>query len=985
MKSIYTFLFTSVTLFCFSQVPQSVNNDTRLIIDSIESKSYLLSCSVNEVINSKLLIMYYGAVGTFDKITLESEGVTGIKLELMGVGNNTPFGRAKPLSNFPIKSDLSINNGIMHFTISGIPKLSGVAKFDLNVGNKRISIVVNIAEQKLTQVNNSSSNESVQNPTMPNNSSGNESVQNPTKPNSSNSAAQTKILKIDSVESKLYQLTYLVNDVINNGLLIPYYGAVGTFDKVILESEGVTGIKLELRGVGDNTAIGRAKPYVNFPLDLKSQFTNISNGIMHFSLNGNPNEIGVARFNLSIGGKNIFVDVNVVDSKLTLDSLVVRKRDDYQFGPLEKGITVDFPAGKVLHIKYFGAIKGQKMDSLCVVSKGVEGLVLRMPASKIYYPSSFLEISLKGTPLTSGEAIFDIKLGGKNCTLKIPVIERLTIDSIDRKTYEFNYFIRDIAKEGDSYYTEWGFDGGGEYYGKIKNFKIPYFGAVGTLDKINLESSGVTGMKLLLEAVGQNQNNNNTPNVVQFPVNISKNVLTNGLLYFKLSGTPSESGVAKFDFVFGNKEISIQVNVKPSIDKNKLPAEILTFFPYHYVSGTSFVNNCTNPAWTNSSDFYNCGRDEALIKDKNVKTQIKMSFTKKVANALSKVTSISGFVLNGQSIKSYGVKGLVATFAGVVCDENTNSVVFEVQGIPQSGGTAIFDLKLNNMTCKVKLKVLDPIYTFQAAKIGNTSWMTENLAVRYFRNGDPIPLAQSNEEWKKAAIEKRPAMCFYLNDSTNAFTNFTDGRYDVKYGVLYNWYAVVDGRGLAPVGWAIPSVGINRKDGAGNSTIVRAHFEELSTSAKIEEIKSKWGWKANLNGTNTKIFSALPGGGRLADGTFVGGGEQANWWFTVLDDDFYAGSNFVYSDASKIETFGKVVSLGESKNTLETNKPDGGCGYSIRCILSITSDLRDYNVNVLSGNQLTGIKDLNQNKKEPEGGLAPEFTEEEFQGEEEKN
>ena len=105
----------------------------------------------------------------------------------------------------------------------------------------------------------------------------------------------------------------------------------------------------------------------------------------------------------------------------------------------------------------------------------------------------------------------------------------------------------------------------------------------------------------------------------------------------------------------------------------------------------------------------------------------------------------------------------------------------------------------------------------------------------------------------------------------------------------------------------------------------------------------------------------------------------------LLDDDFYAGSNFVYSDASKIETFGKVVSLGESKNTLEANKPDGGCGYSIRCILSITSDLRDYNVNVLSGNQLTGIKDLNQNKKEPEGGLAPEFTEEEFQGEEEKN
>ena len=801
-------MFTSVTLFCLSQVSQIVNNDTRLIIDSIESKSFQLNSSVNEVMNSKLLIMYYGAVGTFDKITLESEGVTGIKLELVGVGENSPLGRVRPLSNFPIKSNLSINNGIMHFTISGIPKLSGVAKFDLNVGNKRISIVVNIAEQKLAQVNNSSSNES---------------AKNPINSNSSNSATQNNILKIDSVESKLYQLTCLVNDGISSSLLIPYYGAVGTFDKVILESEGVTGIKLELVGIGDNSAFGRLRPLTNFP--IKTDFT-LNKGIMHLNVNGNPKEIGVARFNLSIGGKNIFVDVNVKDSKLTLDSLIVfKKSNDYQVGPLEKGITVNFPPGddiqdfyskKNIAIKYFGAIKGQKMDSLHLVSKGVEGLVLKMPASEIYLPSGFLKISLTGKPMRSGEAIFDIELGGKKCTLKIPVI-----------------------------------------------------------------------------------------------------------------------------------------------DKNEIKSEILTFSPF---SG-------------NNQEFYNSGRDEELIKGKNVKTQIKMSFTRKPY----------GNFLNEQSIKSYGVKGLVATFSGGVCNDKTNSVVFDVQGVAETGGTAIFDLKLNNMTCKVKLKVLDPIYTFQAAKIGNTGWMTENLAVRYFRNGDPIPLAQSNEEWKKAAIEKRPAMCFYLNDSTNAFTKFTDGRYDVKYGVLYNWYAVVDPRGLAPVGWKIPSVGINRKHADGSSTIIRAHFEELSTSTKTEEIKSKWGWKENLNGTNTTIFCALPAGGRLADGTFLGGGEQANWWFSVLDDDFYASSNFVSSDASKTETFGKVVSLGESKNTLESNRTDGGCGYSIRCILNITTDLRDYNVNVLSGPQLTGIKDFNQNKKEPEGQLAPEFLEDEFQGEEEKN
>lgn len=822
MKFLYTLIIISISVYCTAQVSQVVSNEARLTIDSIENNTIEINSSVNEVLNSKHLIMYYGAVGTFDKITIESEGVTGIKLDLIGVGDKTPLGRVRPLSNFPIKSDLTIKNGIMHFLISGSPKTTGVAKFDLNVGNKRISFVVNVADQKLTQTNNSSSSVSVQNPTIQNSS--NSSTQN-----NSNSATQNNKLKIDSVESKLYQLTYVVNNVISTRLSFPYYGAVGTFEKVTLESSGVKGLTLNLSGVSDGNSI-TAITLSRFPVDVKNPFTNITNGIMHFMLNGNPKEMGIARFDLIIGGKNIHVDVNVVDSKLTLDSLIVfNKKIEYQVGPLEKGIAVNFSAGRDLQdfyfkknvaIEYFGALTGQKMDSLRLYSKGVEGLMLSMPAGLVNSPSGFLNLSLTGTPKTSGEALFEINLGGKNCKLKIPVTS-----------------------------------------------------------------------------------------------------------------------------------------------KDEILAEILKFSPYY----------------CGDQEFYNCLRDEALIKGKTVKTQIKMSFTR----------NNNGNLVKEQKINSYGVKGLVATFSGGVCDEKTNSVVFEVQGIPQSGGTAIFDLKLNNMSCKVKLKVLDPIYTWQATKIGNSSWMMENLAVRYFRNGDPIPLAQTNEEWKKAAIEKRPAMCLYMNDSTKAFSKFTDGRYDVTYGVLYNWYAVTDPRGLAPLGWSIPSVGISRKYADGSTTTIRSRFEDLTASSKIVDLKSKWGWKQNFNGTNTTLFSALPGGARLADGTFVGGDEQANWWFTVLDDDYYIHDNFVSSDAPKIENYGKVVSLNEAKGNFDVNKADAGCGYSVRCILdwsNLTFQQRDnYDVNVLSGPQLTGIKDLNQNKKEPEGELAPEFMEREFQGEEERH
>jgi uncharacterized protein (TIGR02145 family) len=68
--------------------------------------------------------------------------------------------------------------------------------------------------------------------------------------------------------------------------------------------------------------------------------------------------------------------------------------------------------------------------------------------------------------------------------------------------------------------------------------------------------------------------------------------------------------------------------------------------------------------------------------------------------------------------------------------------------------------------------------------------MAENLDGYRFRNGDPIPEARTKEEWSKAS----PAWCYYENDPENG----------TKYEKLYNWYALVDPRGLAPEGWHVP-------------------------------------------------------------------------------------------------------------------------------------------------------------------------------------
>ena len=81
--------------------------------------------------------------------------------------------------------------------------------------------------------------------------------------------------------------------------------------------------------------------------------------------------------------------------------------------------------------------------------------------------------------------------------------------------------------------------------------------------------------------------------------------------------------------------------------------------------------------------------------------------------------------------------------------------------------------------------------SYKTVKIGEHIWMAENFDGTRFRNGDLIPQAKTVEEWRKAATEKRPAWCykFYGEKEKNK---------------LYNIWAALDPRGLAPKGWHLP-------------------------------------------------------------------------------------------------------------------------------------------------------------------------------------
>jgi uncharacterized protein (TIGR02145 family) len=153
-------------------------------------------------------------------------------------------------------------------------------------------------------------------------------------------------------------------------------------------------------------------------------------------------------------------------------------------------------------------------------------------------------------------------------------------------------------------------------------------------------------------------------------------------------------------------------------------------------------------------------------------------------------------------------------------------------------------------------------------KIGDQTWTSKNLDVSVFKNGDAIPEAKTYDEWKKAGKEEKPAWCYYENKASNGS----------KYGKLYNWWAVIDSRGLAPAGWHIPSVDEWDK-------MIEFLGEKKEAGGKLKT-------KSWNDGDNSTGFTGLPGGFRQAKGTNgaageFGGIEDDTFWWSSTPEKMY--------------------------------------------------------------------------------------------------
>jgi uncharacterized protein (TIGR02145 family) len=224
----------------------------------------------------------------------------------------------------------------------------------------------------------------------------------------------------------------------------------------------------------------------------------------------------------------------------------------------------------------------------------------------------------------------------------------------------------------------------------------------------------------------------------------------------------------------------------------------------------------------------------------------------------------------------------------------------------------------------------------KSVTIGSQVWMVENLNVSTFRNGVSIPEAKSDEEWNKARENKQPAWCYYDNDPKNG----------VKYGKLYNWYAVVDTNGICPQGWHVPSYkewetlvsylgenpgtkmkaksGWNKVESGGSATcpVCSGWNDEYRRKTACHRCKDTRRIPAAVvyhsgDGNNLSGFTGLPGGYRGYLGNYYRFiGNLGYWWSSP---ESKAGSAWVLNLYGSSGSAGR--SLGFEKD-----------GFSVRCL-----------------------------------------------------
>jgi uncharacterized protein (TIGR02145 family) len=211
----------------------------------------------------------------------------------------------------------------------------------------------------------------------------------------------------------------------------------------------------------------------------------------------------------------------------------------------------------------------------------------------------------------------------------------------------------------------------------------------------------------------------------------------------------------------------------------------------------------------------------------------------------------------------------------------------------------IVTLEENNSGCTMGTVTDIDGNIYNTVKIGDQWWMAENLKVTKYNDGTPLQTELSNIDWMQTT---NGAYTVYPHENVEGI-NSNDEMIDA-YGILYNWNAIADGRGLCPTGWSVPNeydwdlvigiadynAGYTSGSGMGGYLLqscrqINSPFgEECSTDQhpRWNFLDNPYGTDYYYSGTNSYCFSLLPSGALWAYGSyeFQVLGSAGFWWST---------------------------------------------------------------------------------------------------------
>jgi len=176
---------------------------------------------------------------------------------------------------------------------------------------------------------------------------------------------------------------------------------------------------------------------------------------------------------------------------------------------------------------------------------------------------------------------------------------------------------------------------------------------------------------------------------------------------------------------------------------------------------------------------------------------------------------------------------------------------------------------------------------YSTVKIGDQTWMAENLNASNFNNGDPIANIEGLTEWRES---RDPAWVYYKNNPANGEST----------GKLYNSYVVNDPRSICPTGWKVPD---------------EQDFEQLLSS--FDDIDSAIDFMTTDTG-----FNASLGGHRQRYRGFIRDDRMEAWWSMTSDSSL------------RIPSLILDYYEGNGNNNLEIREMSHNNGLYIRCIKS---------------------------------------------------